>query len=118
MPGLLLLIRHTVIAHIIAWNFDLGPVLHVRLLLYVMQVKITTERYFSLQSRVSTHSHSIFSSSEESELTPPSPTPQSSGCQSDDNSVAAVADTLVPSQSASSAEKELQSQVGKSPHVL
>ncbi|XP_035846679.1 ubiquitin carboxyl-terminal hydrolase 28 isoform X3 [Sander lucioperca] len=41
-------------------------------------------------------------------LTPPPP--QSPGCQPDDTSSAAVTDTLGPSQSSASAEKELQSQ--------
>uniref|UniRef100_UPI0037E71E01 ubiquitin carboxyl-terminal hydrolase 28 isoform X2 n=1 Tax=Semicossyphus pulcher TaxID=241346 RepID=UPI0037E71E01 len=48
---------------------------------------------------------------EESELTPPPPPPsQTPGCQSDDTSSAAVTDTLGPSQSSTTAEKELQSQ--------
>ncbi|XP_078121851.1 ubiquitin carboxyl-terminal hydrolase 28 [Sander vitreus] len=42
-------------------------------------------------------------------LTPPPPS-QSPGCQPDDTSSAAVTDTLGPSQSSASAEKELQSQ--------
>nr|XP_046266749.1 ubiquitin carboxyl-terminal hydrolase 28 isoform X2 [Scatophagus argus] len=48
---------------------------------------------------------------EESESTPAAaPPPQGSGCQPDESSRAEVSDTLVPSQSATSAEKELQSQ--------
>ncbi|XP_070699223.1 ubiquitin carboxyl-terminal hydrolase 28 isoform X1 [Pempheris klunzingeri] len=45
---------------------------------------------------------------EESELSPSSP--QTPGCQPDDTSSAAVTDTLGPSQSSTSAEKEPQSQ--------
>ncbi|KAG8008466.1 Ubiquitin carboxyl-terminal hydrolase 28, partial [Nibea albiflora] len=44
---------------------------------------------------------------EESELAPP---PSETGCQPDSTNSAAVTDTLVPSQSSTSAEKELQSQ--------
>ncbi|XP_041657432.1 ubiquitin carboxyl-terminal hydrolase 28 isoform X3 [Cheilinus undulatus] len=48
---------------------------------------------------------------EESETTPPSlPPPQTPGCQTDDTRSTAVTDTLGPSQSSSTAEKELQSQ--------
>lgn len=56
----------------------------------------------------------LFLTPEESELTPPPPPSQGAGCQPDDTSSAAVTDTLEPSQSSTSAEKELQSQVGKS----
>lgn len=58
-----------------------------------------------------------FSASEESELMPPPAPlapPQSPDCQPDDNSNATTADPLVPCQSTTSAEKEPQSQVGKS----
>lgn len=50
-------------------------------------------------------------------MPPPAPLapPQSPDCQPDDNSNAATIDPLVPCQSATSAEKEPQSQVGKSP---
>ncbi|KAI3373959.1 hypothetical protein L3Q82_022522 [Scortum barcoo] len=46
---------------------------------------------------------------EETELTPPPP-PQTPGCQPDNTNSATVADTLEPSQSSTSAEKEIQSQ--------
>ncbi|XP_045896858.1 ubiquitin carboxyl-terminal hydrolase 28 [Micropterus dolomieu] len=47
---------------------------------------------------------------EEAELTPPPPPPQSPGCQPEDTSGAVVTDTMGPSQSSSTDEKELQSQ--------
>ncbi|XP_068456106.1 ubiquitin carboxyl-terminal hydrolase 28 isoform X3 [Clinocottus analis] len=47
---------------------------------------------------------------EECELTPPPPPPQSPGCQPDNTSSAPVADALGPSQSSTSAERELQCQ--------
>ncbi|KAL7389276.1 hypothetical protein ABVT39_000938 [Epinephelus coioides] len=54
---------------------------------------------------------------EESELTPPPPPSQGAGCQPDDTSSAAVTDTLEPSQSSTSAEKELQSQTPVGPEA-
>ncbi|XP_038565379.1 ubiquitin carboxyl-terminal hydrolase 28 isoform X1 [Micropterus salmoides] len=47
---------------------------------------------------------------EEAELTPPPPPPQNPGCQPEDTSGAVVTDTMGPSQSSSTDEKELQSQ--------
>ncbi|KAM9347950.1 ubiquitin carboxyl-terminal hydrolase 28 isoform 2-T2 [Symphorus nematophorus] len=41
---------------------------------------------------------------------PPPPQPQSAGCQPDDTSSTDVTDTVVPSQTSTTAEKELQSQ--------
>lgn len=59
MPVLLLLIRRTVSADIITWNLDLGPVLHVRLILYASKNSHCAVLFLPVTC-VSTHSHSIF----------------------------------------------------------
>lgn len=77
-------------------------------------------KYKYLLNSLCSHSQPLFSlflTLEEPEVTPPAPPPQSPGCQSDDTSSTAVSDTLAPDQSSTTAEKELQSQVGKSPSV-
>lgn len=59
MPVLLLLIRHTVSADIFTWNLDLGPVLHVRLILYASKNSHCAVLFLPVMC-VSAHSHSIF----------------------------------------------------------